>query len=176
MMLGVGYQRLSAESSGEKISIEGNGPGLRLALGGAVRENFILFGELTVISAVEPDFEGTGISTTALTGTSTDFVGVGGGVAYYIMPANVLLSGSLLFSGVQLSETEGDDSIELTEMGPGLNLTVGKEWWVSNEWGLGVAAQLLLARLPSSTQLFAPEARPTWQANALTIAFSATYN
>jgi len=100
---------------------------------------------------------------------------IGPGVAYYFLPGNLYLSGSLLFS--QLSESDNgssnnssNNSIDLTNMGIGASFMVGKEWWVSTDWGLGVAGMLHLASMKMKDW----DARAT--AEAISILFSATYN
>lgn len=58
-----------------------------------------------------------------------------------------------------------------TNWGLGMRAAVGKEWWASEHWGLGVVGQLSLSLNEDS----GPNA-PTWTAWATTVAFSATYN
>ncbi|HZR07329.1 MAG TPA: hypothetical protein VFA79_02025 [Myxococcales bacterium] len=58
-----------------------------------------------------------------------------------------------------------------TNWGLGLRAALGKEWWASEHWGLGVVGQLSVSLNEDS----GPNA-PTWTAWATTIAFSATYN
>ena len=55
------------------------------------------------------------------------------------MPTNVYLAGSIaLASGTLISDW---GTTELNA-GYGINVAVGKEWWVSDNWGIGVAGQL----------------------------------
>jgi hypothetical protein len=51
------------------------------------------------------------------------------------------VSGTFAFSQISLQD-ENNDEVADTEFGPGLSLVLGKEWWVSDNWGLGVAGQL----------------------------------
>jgi hypothetical protein len=55
--------------------------------------------------------------------------------------------------------------------GYGLRASAGKEWWASENWGLGVAAQFSLSvNQDSGTNA------PAWTTWGATVAFSATYN
>lgn len=57
-------------------------------------------------------------------------LGIGGGLTYYFMPANVY---------VTANAEAGSDESSRNATGLVLNLSVGKEWWASDRWGLGVA-------------------------------------
>ena len=48
---------------------------------------------------------------------------------------------------------------------------LGKEWWVSRNWGLGIAGGLFTASLKDKN---VPGL--TWSAGAASLLFSATYN
>lgn len=68
---------------------------------------------------------------------------LGVGLTYYIMPANVFLSGTVGVGRFALTKpTDDQDDDERIETNPGLSLhaKIGKEWWVSDNWGLGLAA------------------------------------
>ncbi len=63
---------------------------------------------------------------------------IGGGVTYYLMPANVFLSGSVGPGSFRRMDTDDDSSVS-SDKGFGFQLKAGKEWWISRRWGLGVA-------------------------------------
>ena len=48
---------------------------------------------------------------------------------------------------------------------------VGKEWWVTQDWGLGVAGEVLFASMKD-----AGDTSITWTGTAFSVVFSATYN
>ncbi len=55
------------------------------------------------------------------------------------------LSGSIaLVRGIVESDVEKFE----TDLGYGINVAIGKEWWVSDNWGIGVAGQLFYTVLP----------------------------
>jgi len=57
-------------------------------------------------------------------------------MSYYIMPENIYFALSLLISGVTL---ENGGITGESDTGFGFNLMAGKEWWVGEQWGLGIA-------------------------------------
>jgi hypothetical protein len=166
---GPGYTTMSSGENTSKLKINGGGAGVSIAAGAAIAENLVLFGELISNRAVSPDVS-IGAGTGTLKDASAGLIGIGAGVAYYIMPANVYLSGAVITTKLTLDDKDGK-TLNETQYGPGLDLTAGKEWWVSANWGLGVAAQLAVATMKDKGS-----GAPTWTAVGATIAFSATFN
>jgi hypothetical protein len=168
MRLSLGGGGASASGNGEKYS--GGSRAFGAAFGGALTQRLILYGEFFVHTIPNPTFEGSGFSQT-LDGKDVEIVGVGPGVAYYFMPLNLYLSGTLLLQQVQKSNPNGSDrAVAVTKTGVGCSLMVGKEWWMSENWGIGVAAQLLLGSAKD------PYAEANWTSKGGAIVFSATYN
>jgi hypothetical protein len=100
-----------------------------------------------------------------------DIGGVGPGVAYFFMPLNLYLSGTLLLQRVTLSESNDSNRGQaLTDVGLAASLMVGKDWWVSDNWGLGVAAQFLLGSARDHYD------DSNWTTAAFALMFTATYN
>jgi hypothetical protein len=61
---------------------------------------------------------------------------LGIGVSWYFTSYNIYLSPVISFS---VMEYDGPVLKGDSEGGGGFGLSVGKEWWVSDNWGLGVA-------------------------------------
>jgi len=61
-------------------------------------------------------------------------------LSYYFMPVNIYLTGGAGFGEVTRVLIETDHSSTTT--GIALTLDVGKEWWVSANWGLGIAGRI----------------------------------
>jgi hypothetical protein len=59
-------------------------------------------------------------------------------------------------------------------MGVGASFMAGKEWWVSHDWGLGVAGQFRVAWMKAKAEFAGSD--DTMTATAFAILFSATYN
>jgi len=115
-----------------------------LSVGGCVVDNLAIY--LDVRGAVdivipEPDDPQ----------RSTGFVGIG--LSYYFMPANLYLSGSVgPGSTVRIyyrdwydehRDRSHDNSAYEYYNGVGASLSLGKEWWVHDNWGVGMEAGLL---------------------------------
>lgn len=121
----------------------GFGGGLDVAVGGNVGGNVILFGELTgLVMGLRFDFDdGTALGRSRgeqeTVGTSG---GIGIGAQGYIMPANVYIAGSLGLAGASFF-TDEDDLDETIDSKTGfyLKLSVGKEWWISRRWAMGIS-------------------------------------
>lgn len=162
MMPGVGYTSMS--SSG--IKVHGGSGMFTFSIGGAVTDNLIVFGHLGGSTIVDPkvriagnDLQGRG---------SASLSGIGVGIAYYLMPSNVYFSGALVATQISLRD-EDDRRIGETETGGGVDLSIGKEWWVSDNWGLGVAGRFMFASIDD-------RGGSTIKATSTSIAFTATYN
>ena len=59
-----------------------------------------------------------------------------------------------------------------SKTGLGFQAMVGKEWWVTADWGLGVAADLLLSSMKDDPAV----SNDTYSATTFGLLFSATYN
>jgi hypothetical protein len=167
---GVGYTHMSTTAGGYDYALKGTGGSFGVAVGYTVAPNLVVYGELFDDIAMGPTLEINGESA----GSSDDdvsagVVGVGVGAAYYLA-GNLYLSGTLAMA--QLTAQEDNEEIAESEFGPGASLMVGKEWWVSPEWGLGVAGQLFFGQMKDSEG----EDPPTWKTLAGSVAFSATFN
>jgi hypothetical protein len=68
---------------------------------------------------------------------------VGLGITYYFMPINLYVTGVVGPSWISVggSSVDEDGDTLSSDVGFGLNFDVGKEWWVGDNWGLGVAGR-----------------------------------
>ncbi len=94
---------------------------------------------------------------------------VGLGLSYYLMPFNLYVSGALT-AAKGYRQPAGQSRVEESEWGLGMSVSAGKEWWVSDNWGLGVFGRVNVAAFDGQ--------RPgeTYTANALTLGGSFTFN
>jgi hypothetical protein len=121
-------------------SNEGSQLGGSISLGGTIGENLILHGDIwfSIVSTEKKDNR-------LYQEFGTAVVGVG--ITYYWMPVNIYVTGSLgmansflvLHEGTQ--ENSSDNLARDLTTGVGAAVMVGKEWWVSDNWALGVALQ-----------------------------------
>ena len=54
------------------------------------------------------------------------------------MPSNIYLSGSLSLSFSEI-DLKNEGVANKTDPGTGIYLSIGKEWWISENWGMGIA-------------------------------------
>jgi hypothetical protein len=131
--IGVGYVHSSSSwSDGPQPPVSSVSIPIGLAVGGAIAEDWILAGEVWGLAGpqnVNPP------------GKGLLMWGYAVAVVHYFMPANVYLSAS---PGItRLMFVTGNTSVS-SDWGPGVKVALGKEWWVGDHWGLGIAAELLL--------------------------------
>jgi hypothetical protein len=164
--LGFGYARASASSGGTDMSISGPAGTFGIAAGGAVSEDTILAFHLwdVVVSNPTVSMGNTTVNNANATLTTIAF---GPEITTY-SKENVYFSVTPSLSRATLS-IQGSSAD--TNWGFGIRGALGKEWWVSDHWGLGVAGQVSFSlNQDSGTN------PPTWIGWGATVAFSATYN
>lgn len=124
-----------ASSGDDGVDLSGFGGDFTFALGGCVSENLALHGTLFSWSLSNPDAEVGGLEG-ELDG-SYRMSAYGGGITHYFMPINMYLSGNIGLGFLSLDTDFGDDT---SDPGFAMDVSLGKEWWVGNSWGLGLAA------------------------------------
>ena len=141
---GVGSTTSVEETEVGELSFSGMSGNTTLGtVGYAVVENLIINLDIFASSVTDPTVEIDGKDVGAVDAEVTiTNIGVGG--TYYIMPANLYLGSIGLATG---SVGSGRVKVE-TDTGYGINVAIGKEWWVSDNWGIGVAGQLFHTVLP----------------------------
>jgi hypothetical protein len=146
LALGPGYYRMWATSAEGTMQLRAAGGGLSLSMGGALSENFVLYGEAALQSTLDPAVD-TYAGRAARPGTSVTTAALGAGLGYYLMPAHVYLAASLLVAQARAVDRPTEQLLGKTDLGPGLALSLGKDWWLSPSWTIGVMARMQLARL-----------------------------
>lgn len=157
--LGLGY--LTSSVSQVDTSIYGVAGEFGFAIGGALRPHHILAFHLWDVAVSNPTVGSNGSS--APGGANYSLFAFGPQYTYY-SPTDIYFSITPALS--QLSAGDGQSNV-----GFGLQLALGKEWRVSEKWGLGAVGQLTFGVNQDST----PDP-PTFTTFAFTVAFSATYN
>lgn len=161
MQYGASYLRLFDE----QLSLQGAGPELNVRLGGTPVTNFVVFGEVSVQLAPSPTAELGGQSYETNDSTQLSFNTIGPGVAYYFGPSSFFVSGTL---GLAAAELDAGGH-RATANGFGFRLGVGKEWWVSDQWGIGLAANYSQASVTDDVDA-------EFTSRAFGLSFSATYH
>jgi hypothetical protein len=163
------FLRLSGGVGGAQTTLEDNlrsfsgmSSSTNFAIGGGLFNNFALHATIFGFFIAEPEAEMLGVPIPTNLDIMLSAVGVG--VTYYIMPINIYLSPSI---GVgALSDEAGGG----TGLGFALDMTLGKEWWVGGNWGLGVAGAFGFHSVPQSDNDL------RWEGFDLSLRFSATLN
>ena len=134
---GFGYLKTSGSRAGSPFVGKGAAVGAGIAIGWAPDDEWAFAVEGWVWRALSPSGLGSN--------TSVELQAIGLNVTRYIVPID--LFATVVLSGTRLAITDGHDDVEYdsSDIGFGLKVLLGKEWRVSSDVGLGVAAQLFLA-------------------------------
>lgn len=160
---GIGY--MGSTASMATTSPGGASGFMGIVIGAAVAENLILGGDMWGTGM----FGGSNMMQSG--GTGYGLWAVGPNLTYYFMPANVYVSATPSVTALTSMSHYTTTTSGWTNAGFGFKAAVGKEWWVGDHWGLGIAGQFFAAwngsqGTPSST----------WTTLAGGLALSATYN
>jgi hypothetical protein len=166
---GLAAASASENPGGGEQTLSGSGFLGGFAVGGTIMENLILHFSAHLGQIAEPKYEAPGISTN-IKKSALGLVLFGGGLTRYWMPYNVYATVSAGLGGVVFVPEKGQSSG--TERGLGLSFMVGKEWWASENWGLGIAGQYLFISAKDK-DLFGTK---DLTSSAFGLVFSATYN
>jgi hypothetical protein len=167
--LGGGFSSLSSTTAGVKTTLGGGGLSLGAAVGGVIAHDLVLYGAIFETDTVNPDLQIGGTSMATQIGRMS-LQGIGPGVAYYFERINLYLSGMIALSRFWTYDGNGNQ-LDTSKIGLGLELQVGKEWWVSRDWGLGIAGQLIGGSMKDQVN-----PNLTWSSGTFSLLFSATYN
>jgi hypothetical protein len=139
MQLGAGEaQTIVKESGFEDVTYTGMSYVGKFKIGGTPVENFIIYGVLGLFDQENPDVKyGSQTVDTNIAYLSYSEFGIG--MCYYFMPENnVYFSGEL--AATQAAFNYDDDTpYKNSKTGYSLTLSLGKEWWISDNWGVGFA-------------------------------------
>jgi hypothetical protein len=163
--LGLGYLTSSATQNGVDASIYGAAGEFGFAIGGALRPHHILALHLWDVAAQNPTVSLNG--SPAATDATFSIFCIGPQYTYYAA-YDLFLSVTPALSRLDGQSSGGEAQ---SNFGFGLQLAFGKEWKVSERWGLGAVGQLTFGVNDDST----PNP-PTFTTFGFTVAFSATYN
>jgi hypothetical protein len=156
--------------SDNRFKFDGTGADVEVAIGGIVMPNLAVHGTLWGWLITDPDAEIELFDVGEGSGTvDGDFSlsGIGAGLTYFIMPINMYLTGSVGF-GV-LSFDFGGLSLE-SDTGFSLEAALGKEWFVSDRWGIGLAVGITYHSISE------PDVDENWSGISIPVRFSATLN
>jgi len=181
---GYGYLRASESYGGETDPYSEVGPTLNAAVGYAMVGNLILYAEfgMTRMTNASGTRNGTVINSLGPPSYRQDLtlLGFGPGISYYL-PLNLYVSGTLTLAKLWFVDDYTNFPPPDTDWGIGGSLAVGKEWWISRNWGIGIAARVdyasmkhhLLIRTDDKTYAVFD---PSMHVTTFSLSLSATYN
>ncbi len=162
---GIGGAGTELQDVSPTTKFSGSASDVNFAIGGVVAPNLALHATLFGWAATNPEIEIGGVSASVNGDLSLSALGVG--LTYYVMPANLYLSGSIGAGSLQLDLPSGSGE---TGTGVVADFTLGKEWWVSRSWGLGIAGGLGLHSVPEKN------ISADWTGASVSLRFTASYN
>ncbi len=164
---GLGAMSSSASQGGIDMKLSGTAGEFSITLGGALTQSLVLGGQFWGVTVSSPKYELNGVSYGSAD-TTLGLSAFGLNVTYYVMPLNLYLQAT---PSIGILSAKSGGSSASTENGFAIRLAVGKEWWVSDNWGIGLNVQY--AHASNKDKGTNP---PTWATNWFGVAFSATYN
>jgi hypothetical protein len=164
--LGFGYLTMSASQNGVDANMNGVAGTFGIAVGGAISEDNVLAFHAWDIVVTNPTVS-LGSNTIRNANATVTVLAFGPEYTRYSKD-NLYIS---LSPALTRGTIESNGNSSNTSWGFGIRTALGKEWWVSDHWGLGLAGHLSF----TANQDSGPNP-PTWTGWGATIAFSATYN
>jgi hypothetical protein len=165
--IGIGYASGTESTTQGDLTVSGMAGTASINIGGAVAENTIIGVHLFDAVLTNPTVTLNG-QTASTSSVSYTMFGIGPSFTYYFMPANLYWSGTVAIT--TLNATVNGRSYN-AQTGWGFRTSLGKEWWVSEHWGLGVSGSLSYsANADTGTNA------PTIGSYLGAISFSATFN
>jgi TolB-like protein len=171
MRFQLGYGGLRSSSPGKEFS--GTAGSFALGLGVSLTDNLVLFGELYDDVSTSPTVTINGVSATTNGNVTHTLIGYGAGVAWYVTSWNAYLSATGGVGHLQLDSTDASGAVSkgATQNGPMVRLSLGKEFWVSTNWGIGASVNFEAGSMKDTGTDPA-----TFKTTAVALALSATYN
>ena len=166
---GFGHASSKVEESGESLEFSGGSGDVNFAIGGMVTPNLALHATLIGWLTTGPEIKICDGRCETGSDENLDFSlsGFGGGLTYYVMPSNFYLTASICAAKTTMTYDNMDRD---SDYGPAIDIGVGKEWWVSDSWGLGVAGGFGYHSVSD------PDFDPNWSGPSFAVRFSASYN
>jgi hypothetical protein len=173
---GASFGNIKAEGENIKsLTISDVGFGFDCLIGWAVKENILLHftGSGCMINGFTAKYsDGTSEKAPNNINLMAMFSGIG--ATYYFMPYNAFVSASIGSGSFNVTDSKNTENSWHTDPGFSFQIKAGKEWWVSKNWGLGVAAAYTMLNSE-----YTPEGSSfseNWTSNKFSLVFSATFN
>lgn len=171
LALGFGGQGFDYKAKGGNGTLDADGSSMELdwKIGGRVSENLILHATICGVrglTGVEATYNG---KTRTYDESSEQMNLYAIGTTYYLS-SNIFLSGSIGIAGFVVDAESDGDVDGASKAGFGFQVAVGKEWWISDNWGIGIEAALVYGSADDKNDA------GEMSGLALNVMFSATFN
>jgi hypothetical protein len=168
LRLDIGFGYMSSHSGdGTDITLEGVAGAFSFAIGGTVARNQIIAFHIWDMEVTNPTLSSGGTSTSLGNNVSVGLLGLGPQYTVY-SDSNWYFSATPSLTSLHHNDGNGDQSD--SNWGFGSRLAVGKEWWVSRSWGLGLNASFSFSSNKDQN------GGPTTTTLGTALNFSATWN
>lgn len=167
--LGVGWLRVEGS---EYDPLSGWGRPFALSIGYAFARSLVFFGEFYQLQVRHPAASGYL--------TDLDLVAVGPGITYYVPGINAFASLSASLSqlgyrnGTPMDTRYGTN--QTSDWGVTGRFSLGKEWWLSSNWGLGLAGEALFGRMGRPDEPWYDEYDRHYTVKGFSLLASASFN
>jgi TolB-like protein len=167
----LGFGALHSKAPGLELS--GSAGSFAVGLGVSLTDNLVLFGEFYDDVNATPTVKLNGVSANSNGNVTHSLIGYGAGLAWYVTSLNAYLSASGGVGQVEIDFTDNTGAARKlsTQNGPMVRICLGKEWWVSTNWGIGASLNFEAGSMKDTGATPA-----TFKSTAFALAFSATYN
>jgi hypothetical protein len=149
------------------FELSGASGDINFAIGGMVTPNLAVHGTLWGWLVSSPDVKVDGTDAGTLDDYTVNMSAYGAGITYYFMPINIYVSPSI---GLAILSVEEGGTSASTDTGFAFDATVGKEWWVGDGWGIGVAGAFGWYSVPDG------DIDEKWSGPGFAVRFTATMN
>ena len=143
--IGFGGARVRVDGNALLIADEAefSGGGLlwSLDVGGSPVDDLVIHGRLAQITLGSPNTTLDGDDEGTIDELSAGALLLGPAVTYYFMPINLYATAAVGLGVIVVTHEDDEDSEATSDAGLALNFDVGKEWWVNDQWGLGLAGR-----------------------------------
>lgn len=159
------------QTSGGGLTASGTSGSFLVGAGGSLTPSLAVYAAIFDEVDTSPTLK-TPIGTATASNVTHSLMAYGLGATWYLVPSNFYVS---VLGGVGQVSLEykagGVDRKYSTKSGPVARLSLGKEWWASTNWGLGLSVNFTGASNKDNGV-----AAATMKSGAVGLAFSATYN
>jgi hypothetical protein len=174
MQAGPAFGYINANDNiGDSFKVTGTAIGFDFQIGGAIKENVILYGTGGIKSingpTIDGQFQGIPIDKFKFSSDYSihEFM-FGAGSTYYLQQ-NFFFSGSVGMGYFSFEDASTKTRTD-TSYGFSYQLKAGKEWWISPRWALGAALEYGGTRTNDSSMNY----EETWQSHRYSVRFTAT--